>query len=135
MLTYRSAGVQRSMTLGSFPDWTAKQARTEAMALKRRIDQGEDPMLDRHQERAAPTLGDLADHYRQTHLPRKRPSSGRNDELALRLHVLPRLSNRKLAAIQHSDIAALHRKVGETSPIAANRVVALLSKMFRHRHS
>ena len=52
------------------------------------------------------------------------------DKLALEKHVLPKLGNRKLAAIRHGDIAALHRNISERSPIAANRVVALLSFMF-----
>jgi integrase len=117
------------MTLGSFPDWSAKQAREEAKAKKRLVDQGGDPMRDRHQERAAPTMADLAGHYTLVHLPRKRPGSQENDRQLLAKHILPRLGNRKLAAIRHTDIASLHRHVSETAPIAANRVVALLSTM------
>src|SRR4051794_33749974 len=63
IVNYRASGVQRQMTIGSFPDWSCKAAREQAKTLKQRVDLGEDPMLDRHHERAAPTMADLAEHY------------------------------------------------------------------------
>ena len=50
---------------------------------------GGDPMADRHAERKAPTMNDLATHYIATHLPRKCPSSQTMDKLALTKHILP----------------------------------------------
>jgi len=45
--------------------------------------------------------------------------------------IRPRLGNRKVAAITFADVDALHREVtGRGSPYAANRLAALLSKMF-----
>ena len=44
VLNFRSHGVQRQLTIGSFPDWTAKAAREQAKAFKREIDMGSDPM-------------------------------------------------------------------------------------------
>ena len=128
-LTYRASGVQRSMTIGSFPDWSAKQARDQAKELKRRIDVGEDPMGDRHAERAAATIADLAAHYSKAHLPRKRPGSQMGDRLNLDKHILPKLGKRRVDEVRHADIAGLHRAISTRAPIAANRVVALLSKM------
>ena len=130
VLTYRASGIQRSLTIGSHPDWSCKQARERARELKREVDMGGDPMADRHKDRAAPTVKDLADHYVATHLLRKRPGSQIADRSNLAKHVLPRLGTRKLVALRHADIASLHREIGKTTPIAANRVVALLSKMF-----
>ena len=130
VLTYRASGVQHSMTIGSWPDWPCKAARDRAKELKREVDMGGNPMGDRHADRTAPTLADLAEHYIAVHLPRKRPDSALADRLNLNKHVLPKLGTRKLSSIRHSDIAALHRDIGKVTPIAANRVVALLSKMF-----
>lgn len=50
---YRAGGRERRITIGSFPDWGVSAAREEARALKRRIDQGQDPMasgtrIERH---------------------------------------------------------------------------------------
>ena len=63
VLNFRSHGIQRQLTIGSFPDLTAKAAREQAKALKRDIDMGVDPMADRHADRKAPTMNDLAAHY------------------------------------------------------------------------
>ena len=91
VLNYRSRGIQRSMTIGSWPAWNVKQAREEAGKLQRRIDVGEDPMGDRHAERALPTMADLVEHYRKTHLPKKRASGQTNDNLIIAKHILPSL--------------------------------------------
>jgi Arm DNA-binding domain len=41
-INYRVNGVERRLTIGAFPDWSAKAARDEAKELRRRIDRGED---------------------------------------------------------------------------------------------
>jgi integrase len=48
----------------------------------------------------------------------------------IRLHVLPALRSRKVASIAYADIDRLHRKLSATAPYQANRLAALLSKMF-----
>jgi integrase len=130
ILNYRAGGRERRITIGSFPDWSAGDARDRAKALKRDVDNGGDPMGDRHEQRAAPTVADLAKLYRETHLPRKRAISGRGDENILKNHVIPHLGKIKVADVRRSDIATLHRDVSKTAPIAANRTLALASKMF-----
>ncbi|WP_256868508.1 tyrosine-type recombinase/integrase [Candidatus Entotheonella palauensis] len=60
---------------------------------------------------------------------KKKPGSLRPDEYNLRCHVVPALGNKKVADITRADIAELHFAMHET-PGAANRVLALLSKMF-----
>ena len=67
VLNYRSRGVERRYTIGSFPDWKVSAAREEAKRLKRFVDQGRDPMGERHEERAAPTVNDLVDRYLAEH--------------------------------------------------------------------
>ncbi len=73
ILNYRTGGRERRYTIGAYPDWSVAAAREEAKELKRRIDRGEDPMGERHSERAAPTVKDLAERYTEEHLPKKRP--------------------------------------------------------------
>src|ERR1700734_2131652 len=55
-INYRVSGVERRHTIASFPDCSARPARDEARALRKRIDRGEDPASDR---REAPTVTDL----------------------------------------------------------------------------
>ena len=79
VLDYRFGRTQRRVTIGNFPDWSVSAARDEAKTLKKAIDKGDDPMGQRHQERAEPTVGDLCTMYIETHLARKRPSSQKDD--------------------------------------------------------
>jgi integrase len=127
VLNYRAKGVERRLTIGSFPDWKAAPARTRAGDLKREIDNGGDPMGERHADRAAPTVADLAARYLTEHAGRKR--TGAADKAAIDSIILPKLGNRRVVDLRHVDIADLHRSISEHAPIRANRLLALLSKM------
>jgi integrase len=130
VLNYRVGGQERRLTIGSYPEWSAAAARKEAEGLKRQIDLGADPMAQRREERAAATMADLCAAYEERHLPKKRPSSQRDDLSIIRRVILPRFGKSKVAAIRYVDIEALHRDLSITAPYAANRAAALLSKMF-----
>jgi integrase len=131
VVNYRARGVERRLTIGSFPDWSVAAAREEAKRLKREIDRGRDPMVERHEERAAPTVSDLAARYLEEHAAGKRPGSRREDEGIIRQWVLPELGSRKVPDVRLVDIEKLHRKITKTgTPYRANRVIALLSTMF-----
>ena len=91
---------------------------------------GKDPSEERTSRRTAPTVKELADRYLEEHArPTKKPSSVAFDERNLNKHVLPRLASRKVVRITYKDITKIHHAMRET-PVAANRTVALLSKMF-----
>lgn len=130
VLNYRYKNQLRQLTIGSFPEWTVKAARKHASDLKTQIDKGADPQNERRTAREAPDMAYLADWYKANHMQRKAPSSQRNDELNLRLHILPSLGRKKLVDVQHRDIAKLHAELSKTHKAVGNRVVALLSKMF-----
>jgi integrase len=131
VLNYRSHGIERRLTIGSFPDWKVAAAREEAKRLKRLIDQGFDPMGERHEERAAPTVNDLIDRYLSEHAIRKRERSQREDKSLIEQWIKREFGNRKVADIRHADIERLHRKItAHGTPIRANRAATLLSKMF-----
>jgi integrase len=131
VLNYRTrAGRERRFTIGAFPAWKTTAARAEAAELKKQIARGGDPLADLEAERAAPTVADLCARYEAEHLPKKRPSSQREDRAMIAAFVLPAWKHRKVTDIRHSDFDALHRKLSARAPFRANRVVALLSKMF-----
>jgi hypothetical protein len=132
VLNYRTkaGGRERRITIGSFPDWTVKAAREKAAEYRRQVDDGADPMGSLHAKRAAETVVDLVNLYRKHRLPEKRPRSAAEDERNLRLHVLSALGKLKVADVRQRDIAALHREISKTAPIAANRVISLLHAVF-----
>ncbi len=129
ILNYRSGGRERRITIGSFPDWSVPAAREHAKGLKRRIDVGDDPMQERHHDRAAPTVNALADRFEAEHLTKRRAATDRDYKSILRLHIRPRLGTMKVADLRHADVEKLHREVAKTAPYRANRAVAVLSKM------
>ena len=132
VLTYRrkSDGKQRRLTIGTFPTWTTTQAREEAKRLKREIDAGGDPLGEQQATRTAPTIAELATRFERDYLPRKRPSTQRVYRQQIAADILPALGMSKVAAVTHADVDAFHHKLSASAPTAANRVLAVLSKMF-----
>ena len=138
VLNYRARGIERRITIDSVPaNATVEQARERLSAARRKAEQmksgakyhGIDPMAERHEERRAATVAELADRYLQEHAPKKRTSTG--DESIIDKYILPALRNRRVSDVRFEDIDGLHRKVTDAgAPIQANRVVALCSKMF-----
>ena len=132
VVTYRnSEGRDRRITIGTYgPDeWSVEAARKHAGTLKKQIALGEDPLEDRVKVRKAPTVSHLCDRYIEDYLPRKRATSQVSDKSMIARNIRPRLGTRKVASIKHTDIDTLHRAMKAT-PYQANRVAALLSKMF-----
>ena len=129
VMNYRFGGRERRYTIGKYPAWSVAAARKEAGDLRKEIDRGKDIMGERHRIRQAPTIADLAVRYVEEHLPKKRPTSQRGDKTMLGQVIVPNLGKTRVADIRHADIDALHRSLKAT-PYQANRMVALLSKMF-----
>ena len=100
--------------------------------LRRLIDDGGDPLADIEAERAAPTVAELCDRFEQEHLPRKRPGTAEDYKRMLTNHIRPHFgAHTKVADVIFADIEALHRKISKSgATYAANRCVAVLSKMF-----
>lgn len=131
ILNYRTElGQERRFTIGQCSAWKVAAARAEAQKLKRRVDNGGDPLGEVQEKRDAPTVADLCQWFADEYLPSKRPSTQQSYRHQIAADILPALGNRKVAAITYDDIAELHRTIGKRAPIAANRVCSLLSRMF-----
>lgn len=132
ILNYRTrAGRERRYTIGQFPTWKVGAARKEAEELKKLVDRGGDPLGEVQAERSAPTVAELCARYAEEHLPKKRAISQRDDRSMINSEILPALKHKKVSEVTFSDIDGLHRKITRRGvPHRANRVVALLSKMF-----
>jgi integrase len=118
------------MTLGTYGEITLQQARETARRRKAEIAEGIDPLTNKRALRAAPTMTDLAIRYMAEHaLVKKKPKSAREDEKNIQNHVLPNLGRFKVHEVSRENISTIHHQLRET-PYQANRVLALLSKMF-----
>jgi integrase len=130
VLKYRAGRLQRWMTLGRHAEITAEQARAKAIMLRGSIAGGTDPARSRDEGAAEPTVDDLANRYLEQYAtPYKKPSSVEEDRRNLERHVRPALGRMRVGEVTRQDILKLHHRLRAT-PIAANRVAALLSKTF-----
>ncbi len=131
LIQYRNQHNQsRRHTIGRHGVFSPEKAREKARRMLADIQDGADPAGERKEARKAPSVAELAERYLEEHArAKKRPSSVRMDEANLRLHVIPTLGRMKVAAITRPDITNLHHSMRDR-PGAANRVLALLSKMF-----
>jgi integrase len=131
VLSYRTkAQRSRRLTIGGYPTWSLAAARDESAKLKRKIDQGEDPLGAIRAGRLAPTVADLCDRVTEEFLPKKRASTARDYKRMIELEIIPSLGSIKVADVVFADVDRLHRRIGRRAPYTANRCVALLSKMF-----
>ncbi len=129
VLNYRTKGVERRITIGSYSDWKVGPAREYAKKLKRQVDVGEDPMAARHADRAATTINGLADRFITEHLPKRRPATQSDYKSLIRLYIRPALGTMKARDVRHTDIEHLHARITKHAPYSANRTVAVLSRM------
>lgn len=119
-------GRQRRFSLGTAPPVRLAEARKRARQMLSDAAGGEDPAEQRDQARAGATVLDVCDAY-VDHLSRKRKTRTRLEvERVLAKRVAPTLGRRVAASVTREDVAALHRKIGESAPVEANRVLSYL---------
>src|ERR1700691_5796507 len=81
ILTYHVHGRERRFTIGRHPEWSGIAARNRALELRRRVNEGVDPLEEREQDRKQPTMNDLCVEYLERHaLVHKCPHSVRDDK-------------------------------------------------------
>ena len=129
-IMYRSNGRLRRLTLGTYPALSLADARGQATAARHAVAEGEDPAVQKYDARHAPTMADLAvqylDMYAKVH-----KKSWREDARLLHHEILPTWGYRKAFDITRRDvIALLDRIVERGAPIQANRVLALVRKLY-----
>jgi integrase len=131
---YRLEGKARFMTLGDYPKMTLADAHKAHAEARKKVEQGIDPgaeaVVERAEERQAPTVAVLAAEYLEKWAkPRKR--SWREDERILKKDVLPEWGRRKAREITRRDvIRLLDDIVDRGAGIMANRTLATIRKMF-----
>ena len=130
ILEYRNNGRHRRYTIARATDLTVVGARERAIQLRGKLLDGIDPLQQRIDANSEPTMNDLAkdflERYARAH---KRASSLRNDRQMLGKIILPKIGSIRVRAITRRDVETLHHGLKQT-PYRANRVLALLSKMF-----
>lgn len=123
-------GRKRRLTLGAYPMLSLADARDKAREALAAVARGEDPQGKKKAERQAPTFGELAKVYLERHAKVKK-RRWREDERVLRVDLLPHWKRRKAKSIGRQDVSELlDGIVARGAPIMANRVKALISKIY-----
>lgn len=136
-LRYRQDGVLKRVALDAS---SLADARQEWEKLRSEIKRGDDPVhaatqkraekqLKRQEARGAPTFKDLAADYVRLYAKRKK-RSWRADELMLESAVLPEWGSIKAKEIKRRDVIDLLDRIAEKTPVRANRVLAVVRKLF-----
>jgi integrase len=129
----RGRGVaKRRMVLGSAAILTPQQAREAAKSALASIALGEDPASERSCAREMPKFCEFAERYLTEEATAKlKPGTVTNYRIYLRKHALPHIGSKKLNLIEPPDVAKLHRRIGQTKPMTANRVIECIGSVYR----
>lgn len=131
VVRYRHNGRNRRMAIDPVGAITPAEARTAALALLGDHARGIDPLRERQ---AAKVRGVKMKDFAKTYLKRhaevhKKPHCAHHDALNIKKHIDPALGNIEVQEVTRRQVVNLHHKMAKT-PGAANRILALLSKMF-----
>lgn len=130
IVNYRtSTGRQRRMSIGRHGPLTPSKARKKAIQTLGAVTNDKDPLGEREQARHEPTFGYIAEEYIKRHANQKK--SGKEDIRIINKDLLPVWKNKHSKEISRRDvisrISAIHDR---GAPVAANRTLALIKKMF-----
>lgn len=127
---FRLGGRSQRITLGPVSMGITK-ARKAAEEAREEVREGRDPRATKRAvENATRTVRDLGAEYLRLHAkPKKCASSAAADERKIDTIINPALGKRTVREIGRHEIESLHHKFA-AKPYKANRVLALLSRMF-----
>ena len=127
---YRYGTHRRRLRLAPYPALSLGDARKEAKEILLGLARGDDPQLKRQAARKAISFEDLAELYLEKHAKRKK-RSWPEDERLINRELLPRWRDRRAKNIRRRDVIELLDSIVERgAPIQANRVKALVSKIY-----
>jgi integrase len=133
ILQYRKGGRSaptKRVTIGRHGALTPEQARKEAARLSGAIANGADPATIRAAEKTAPTMTALAKRFLSEHVATKtKERTATEYQRLIETVIVPAIGGKRARDVTRADISRLHHKHRAT-PYAANRTLAVLSKMF-----
>jgi integrase len=121
VVSYQSNGKKRIKSLGSCDVIELDTARKKAQRLK--------PDTIHATKINSIPMAELCQNYLERYAKIKK-KSWKNDESRIHRHIAPHLGKKNASEITHNDVLFLHTEIGKTAPYQANRVVALISKIY-----
>lgn len=128
ILKFRNNNKQVMKVLGPADMLSRDEARALAKSTKWDAKQGKLPKPPKRLN--AMSVERFCVEYMERHAkPRKK--SWKKDQRRIDYYLLEKWGKRRLADISTADIAQIHSEIGKTAPIAANRLLEQLHKMFK----
>ncbi len=122
---------KRLKTIGQHGKLTLIQARERAQRDLVGLLDDIDPLAARDLKRESGTFAEFADSFVERYLKPHNPGSWDSSYSRIHKYLIPRFGKRLMISITHDDVAQLHLDIGKTQQPTANRLVKLLSVMFR----
>jgi integrase len=120
----------KRVTIGRHGPLTPEQAREKARGLSGAVTSGGDPAALVAAEKSAPTVAALAQRFLAEHVATKtKPRTGIEYRRIIENTIVPAIGAKRVRDVTRADVSRLHHAHHQT-PYAANRTLAVLSKMF-----
>jgi integrase len=141
ILSYRSSGRKRLLTLGAYPNLSRDKAEDMAASYRLQVSEGSDPVqenrfavsaaagMPKPRVTANKTVGALCDAYLGLHASKKR--SGYSDERLINRFVRPAWDKLRADTVSRAHVAILHTQVSTATPGQANRLLAVIKTMWK----
>jgi len=133
VLSYRSSGRKRQITLGRISELSLEKARELAGATLLKIRSGIDPLEERKSRLDLPTMSEGLNQYLEQYIPdrlskgRLAPRTASEYTRQIEKNIRPILGDKRIANISRGDIETV---LDSLPGVMANRVSALLSALF-----
>ena len=126
----RIDGKLRWFTIGAPGVVSADEARAAALETLALAKKGIDPRDKEISSRVQPSVADLTRKFLREYVcTHCKPSTQQEYQRSVRLYIDPMIGGMRVSEVQRKHITTLHHRLRE-KPYQANRVLALLSKMF-----
>jgi len=136
VIEYRSGfggrGVRSTrLSLGSTKTLTPDEARKLARDKLADARRGDDPAAERSAARKTPPLSKVVEDFLKDAKATKSTTTAKLYSYYAESFVLPHLGTKKITDITRGDVIRMHREIGESAQVTANRIVRFLSGIYR----
>ncbi len=135
VLRYRLGGPQKEVTIGNYPDVTLAEARKTARKLRAAIDRGDDPAVEKRQEKARATkiatVRQLIEDFKGKKLGGLAVDTVRYRIWDLDKIILPKMGSLPVDQVQPADVVHMIETANRTWTIS-KRILTSAKMLFAH---
>lgn len=131
IVSFRQRKIKRTVTLGSVPAMTIREARREARRILSEMQLEGLPTKAKEQVKCAPLFRDYAGEFWADYSRHWKPSTAKRSASCLKLQLIPYFGDMTVDAIRRTDIARFRDSLSDR-PVVFNRAIPVLSVMLQY---